>query len=114
MTFNAVKEDDDGADLKYISDYELKSGLDLNYQGFGTQLSHTLAGPQTIDNWDTYPSSVEEKSSFDYWDLTLRYRFAERWEVKGSVLNLFDQEVEWVRGYLMPERNYRVGLTYRF
>jgi vitamin B12 transporter len=114
MTFNAVKEDDDGADLKYISDYELKSGLDLNYQGLGTQLSHTLAGPQTIDNWDTYPSSVEEKSSFDYWDLTLRYRFAERWEVKGSVLNLFDQEVEWVRGYLMPERNYRVGLTYRF
>ena len=113
MTFNTSKEDEEtGQDLLYISDYEMKSGVDLSYQGVSGQLSHVLVGPQMITNYDTYLN--EEKESFDYWDLTLRYRFAERWEVKASILNLFDQEVEWVRGYIMPERNYRIGLTFNF
>ena len=113
MTFNTTNEDEEtGRDILYISDYEIKSGLDVSYKGITGQLSHVLVGPQMITNYDTYLE--EEKESFDYWDLTLRYRFAERWEVKGSIRNLFDQEVEWVRGYLMPERNYLVGLTYNF
>ena len=101
-----------GQDMLYISDYEIKSGLDLGYGGLSAQLSHVLVGPQMITNYDTYQD--EEKGSFDYWDLTIRYQFAKHWEIKGSVLNIFDQEVEWVRGHLMPERNYRIGLTYRF
>ena len=98
--------------MLYISDYEIKSGFELGYGGLSAQLSHVLVGPQMITNYDTYQD--EEKGSFDYWDLTIRYQFAEHWEIKGSVLNIFDQDVEWVRGYLMPERNYRIGLTYRF
>lgn len=113
-TINGTSEEDDGTEMKYVSDYEIRSGLDLRRGGASAQLSHALVGPQMIDRWVGWSSVVEEKSSFDYWDLTLRYRFAEHWEVKGSVLNLFDQEVEWVRGYLMPERNYRIGLTYNF
>lgn len=113
MAFNAKKEDKQtGEDLLFISDYEIKTGLDLSYQGFSAQLNHVLVGPQMITNYDTY--MTEEKSSFDHWDLTLRYRFAASWEIKGSILNLFDQEVEWARGYIMPERNYRIGLTYNF
>lgn len=112
-TFNTTYRDElTQSDLFYISSYEIKTGLDVGYQGLSGQLSHALIGPQTIDNWDTYQS--EEKGAFSYWDLTVRYRFDEHWEVKGSVLNLFDQEVEWVRGYLMPERNFLVGLTYNF
>ncbi len=91
-------------DLLYISDYEIKTGLNVGYQGWSGQISHALIGPQMIDNWDTY--QVEEKGAFSYWDLTVRYRFDDHWEAKGSILNLFDQEVEWVRGYLMPERNF--------
>lgn len=113
MTFNTTNEDEEtGGDIQYISDYEIKSGIDVSHNGISGQLSHTLVGPQMITNYDTYME--EEKESFDFWDLTLRYRFAEHWEVKASVLNLFDQDVEWVRGYLMPERNYRIGLTYNF
>jgi vitamin B12 transporter len=67
-----------------------------------------------VDNYDRYPYTTSELGSFNYWDLTLRCKIAGSWEVKASVLNLFDQEVEWVRGYLMPERNYRIGLTYTF
>jgi vitamin B12 transporter len=114
-TFNNTKEDKEaGEDLPFISDYEVKSGLDLSYRGFNTQLSYTSVGPQMITNYDSYPYVDEEKDSFDFWDLTLRYRFMEHWEVRGSVLNLFDDPVEWVRGYLMPERNFRVGVSYTF
>lgn len=113
MTFNLDKEDKEtGQDLLYISDYEIKSGIELGHGGLSAQLSHVLVGPQMITNYDSYLD--EKKGSFDYWDLTIRYQFAEHWEIKGSVLNIFDQDVEWVRGYLMPERNYRIGLTYRF
>ena len=113
MTFNTTCRDElTQSDLLYISDYEIKTGLNVSYQGWSGQLSHALIGPQMIDNWDTF--QVEEKGTFSYWDLTVRYRFNEHWEAKGSILNLFDQEVEWVRGYLMPERNFLVGLTYNF
>jgi vitamin B12 transporter len=65
-----------------------------------------------ITNYDTY--ETEEKDDFYFLDVTLRYRFPEHWEVRAAILNLFDDRVEWVRGYLMPERNYRVGVPYTF
>lgn len=113
LAFNTQKEDEQtGEDLLYISDYEVKSGLNLGYAGVSAQLNHVLVGPQMITNFDT--SMTEEKGTFSFWDLTVRYRFAGSWEIKGSILNLFDQEVEWARGYIMPERNYRISLTWNF
>lgn len=114
-TFNTTKEDKEtDEDLLYISDYEIKSGLDLGYAGFGAQLSNVQVGPQRITNYDNFPYVDQTKSSFDFWDLNLSYRFLSHWEVRASVLNLFDDRVEWVRGFVMPERNYRVGLSYTF
>lgn len=110
---NTTREDKETEeDLQYISDYEVKSGLDFGYRGFTAQLSNVLIGPQMITNYDTY--ETEEKDDFNFWDLTLRYRFPKHWEVRAAILNLFDDRVEWVRGYLMPERNYRVGVSYTF
>lgn len=112
-TFNTTKKDKEtGKELLWISDYELKAGLIVNYERFSGQLNYVLVGPQMITNYDTYVD--EEKDSFDFWDLTGRYQFSKNWEVRASILNLFDQEVEWVRGYLMPERNYRLGVSYNF
>jgi vitamin B12 transporter len=114
-SFTTTKEDEEtGDDLLYISDYEVKSGLDFSHRGFSAQLSNTQIGPQRITNYDDYPYVEETKDEFDFWDLTLRYRFLGHWEARASVLNLFDDRVEWVRGFLMPERNYRVGLAYTF
>jgi vitamin B12 transporter len=113
MSFVIDKEDEEtGDELLYMSDYEIKSGVNIGYAGLTTQLSNVLVGPQMITNYDNY--LVEEKDSFDFWDLTLRYRFNDSWEIRGSIFNLFDQEVEWVRGNLMAERNFRLGLTYNF
>ncbi len=112
-TFNTTKKDKEtGKDLLWISDYELKAGLIMDYERFSSQLNYVLVGPQMITNYDTYQDM--EKDSFSFWDLTGRYQFAKNWEVRVSILNVFDQNVEWVRGYLMPERNYRLGVSYNF
>lgn len=113
IAFNTTKEDKQtGEDLIEISDHEIKSGLDLTYKKVTTQLSYTLIGPQMITNNDT--KEIEKKDSFEFWDLTLRYRFMPRWTARAAILNLFDDRVEWVRGYIQPERNYRVGISYEF
>ena len=113
ITFNtSFKDNETNEDLLYMSDYEAKSVIDVSYHGVSSQLSHVLVGPQMITNYDT--NNDEEKKAFDFWDLTLRYRFNNNWEIRGSILNLLDQEVEWVRGHLMAERNYRVGVSYTF
>ncbi|MFP4030105.1 MAG: TonB-dependent receptor plug domain-containing protein [Desulfococcaceae bacterium] len=115
LTFNVTKKDEEtGEDLLYVSDYEAKSGLNFRRRDLSAQLSHVLVGPQMITNFDNFPYVDEEKGSFDFWDLNLRYQFRDNWEFRASVLNLFDQRVEWVRGFLMPERNYRVGVSFTF
>ncbi len=115
MVFNTKREDKEtGEDLLYVSDYEVKSGLDVSYKGLSAQLSHVLIGPQKITNYDVWPYRTETKDSFEFWDVTARYRFLDRWEAYVGVFNLFDNRVEWVRGYPMAERNVRVGLSYTF
>ena len=112
-TYNTTYHDEEtGEDLLWMSDYEVKSGLEFTYNTFSSQLTYTLVGPQKITNYDTY--KTEDKDSFDFFDLTMRYGFGGHWQVRASVLNLLDERVEWVRGYVQPERNYRVGVSYSF
>ena len=59
MIFNTTNEDKEtNAEIQFISDYEIKSGIDLSYQGITAQLSHVLVGPQMITNYDPYPSTM--------------------------------------------------------
>lgn len=115
-TFNIMDEDSEtGEDLLYVSDYEVKSGLDLLYRAFTTQLSYVLIGPQEIEAYNGMTSQgIQDKDAFSFWDLTMKYRLFEHWQIHAAVLNLFDDRVEWARGYIMPERNYRVGVSYTF
>nr|VFJ69464.1 MAG: vitamin B12 transporter [Candidatus Kentron sp. FW] len=110
---NTKRDDKEtGKDLLYISDYEVKTGLIVDRGDWSGQLNHVLVGPQWITNYDTYVD--EKKGSFDFWDLTMRYDLSHDLQLQTSVLNLFDDRVEWARGYLMPERNYRIGVSYNF
>ncbi len=114
-TFNTKCEDKEtGEDLLWVSDYEIKSGIDFSYDGFSTQFTYTLVGPQMIYNYDSYPYRTEKKEEFSFCDLTMRYRFLDSWEASLAVLNIFNDTVEWVRGYPMAERNFRLGLSYTF
>lgn len=100
--------------LQYISHYEYKSGLDLKYNELSAGISHVLIGPQYITNYDVYPYAIERKDSFSFWDLYVSYRFMENLTISCNVYNVFDQQYEWVRGYIMPERSLKLSLTYTF
>jgi len=116
ITFNTKYEDKDtNDDLQYISDYECKSGLRFNNEKFLAELSYVLVGPQKEQNFDFWTSVViEESDSFDFFDFTCRWNVTDKMSLSFDVLNLFDNEVEWARGYLMPERNYKVGVKFTF
>ncbi len=122
VAINTQKKDKEtDEDLLYISDYEVKSGIDVSYKGLTAQLSYIVIGPQKITNYDVWPYRVETKDAFEFWDLTVRYRFfdtsykfLEGLEVFAGLFNIFNDRVEWVRGYPMAERSFKVGLSYTF
>jgi vitamin B12 transporter len=121
-TFNTTKKDKQtDKKLRYIPDYEVKSGLNLNHNHFNSQISYVRVGPQIIEVYDEETMDqlyVGEKSSFDFWDLTLGYQFKTHWQVRAIVSNLFDEKIEWVESYMDsymdPARNYRIGVSYTF
>jgi vitamin B12 transporter len=115
IVFNTKYKDEiNKEDLKYISDYEVKSGLRFNYQKATVRLSHVWIGPQMIINYDTSPATVDEKKAFNFFDLTLRYKLPKSCNLEVGVYNLFDDDYEWVGGYPMPERNFKAGFSYTF
>ncbi|NNF98213.1 MAG: TonB-dependent receptor [Desulfobacteraceae bacterium] len=115
ITFNTKFEDKKAdTDLLYISDYEVKSGLNYSYDTFSAALSHVVVGPQKIENHDSWPATIEEKKAFSFWDLTLTYGFLGSFEAHLNITNLLDEKYEWVRGYIQPERSFRFGISYTF
>ncbi len=115
IAFNTKYKDEiNGEDLKYISDYEVKSGFQINYKKAAVCLSHVWMGPQKINNYDTWPATVEKKKAFNFFDLTSSYKLLKDCNLEVGVYNLFDDNYEWVRGYPMPERNFKAGLSYTF
>jgi vitamin B12 transporter len=119
-TFNTTKKDKQtNEEPYYIPDYDIRSGINLNHNNFNTQLSYVLVGPQMVEVYDEMTLLYEgEKSSFDFWDLTMGYRFKQHWQVRACVSNLFDEKIEWVDDYMHdfmdPARNYRIGVSYTF
>jgi len=116
ITFNTKYEDKDTKeDLEYISDYECKSGLRFDNKKFLVEISHVLVGPQKRRNFDVWTAYVvEESDSFDFFDLTIRWSLTEKMSLFLNVFNVLDSEIEWERGYMMPERNYKVGAKFTF
>lgn len=115
VTFNTeYKDKETGDDLNYVSEYEFKSWLTFAYKGFTTSLFYVLVGPQKIQNFDVYPSTIIEKESFDFWNFQAAYSFLDNWKVSLNIFNLTDAEYEWSRGYPQAERSYHVSLTYEF
>lgn len=112
ITFNTKYEDSETKEkLNYISDYDARSCLTLHYKESIISLSYILVGPQMIKISST---ETEKKSTFNLFDLSLTQSLYDRLELKLSINNLFDQKYEWVKGYPMAERNYKIGLSYYF
>ena len=114
-TFNLTYEDKEtGEDLNFVSEFEAKSWINCSYGGFSTNLFYVLVGPQMEQNFDSYPTLVQEKDTFSFWDFNASYSFLEHWKVTFNIYNLFNDSYEWVRGYQQPERSYRLAVTFKF
>ena len=115
-TFNTKRDDkENNCDLKCVSDYEIKSGLRFGHEQTTASLSYVLIGPQKVTNWDDWANpKTETKGSFSFWDLTMTQGLFGNWKLEASIMNLFNEEYEWARGYPMPERTFTIGLSYTF
>ena len=76
-------------------------------------------GRKWVDDWENnvWPAPVEviEEGGFTVTDLSLSKQLLDsRCMVTASVGNLFDKDYEYVKGYPMPGRNYKLNLSYRF
>lgn len=108
------KDMETGEKLLYISDYELKTNLRLSYKKATVGISYVLVGPQQIQNYDTWPATIEEKDCFGFWDIIVRYEILKGLNLETTVYNLLNLDYEWARGYPMPQRNFKVGISYIF
>ncbi len=113
-----VDRDNDDEKLNYISNYECRSNLRLSYKMVVINLSYIYIGKQNFQNWDNldanYNPTIEEKDSFYFFNLNLRILIGKYLELTGSVDNLTNKDYEWVQGYPMPERNYKLGVVGKF
>ena len=104
-----------GKDLNYVSDKEIKTNLSLGYKAAVITFYYIYVGKQKIENFDNYPvTTIETKHPFRYYDMTFKYNITSVIEVNGGVFNITNKNYEWARGYPMPERNYKIGLTGKF
>lgn len=115
------KDDVKGNDLEYISGNNYSAGIVLN-DGGGTfcRLNVAYSGSQDITDYESgYPYQESKLDSNIVTNLTASYRFhkSERmgtFSLRGEVLNLFDENYAYVKGYPMPGRGLYVGLRWEY
>ncbi len=111
-----------GADLLYTSDTILTAGMTVG-DGRGTFVRFNVryTGSQDVQDWEsgTYPASVVELDAFTVADVSAAWRLYEderfgACTIRGEVLNIFDEEYAYVKGYPMPGRSMFLGLRWEF
>lgn len=74
-------------------------------------------GDEKVIDWQwgspTYGTPIPKKD-FTVFNTALFLKPYERFEVMLKVENLFNRLYEYVRGYPMPERTFKIGLSYKF
>ena len=108
LTINKKYENSDtGEDLNFVADREIKSCLTAGYKKLSVTLMHTYIGEEMRD-------STHENPSFYFFTLTSKFQITPSLTAEIAIYNLTNENYEWVYGYPMPERNYKIGLTGKF
>ncbi len=114
-------EDNDNDDLLYVSEINLSYGLNLpDWQGFAARLNFSYTGKQDVQDWESgWSAPVVRKGGFTVADLTMSKKVVDTDKygdltVRGEIMNLFDKEYSYVKGYPMPGRTFQLGLRYDF
>lgn len=96
-----------GEDLPFIADREVKSNVNISYKKTSAALSHVYIGHEILDDGS-------EKASFYFFNLTAQYEITNYLSAEIGIFNLTNKDYEWVDGYPMAERNYKIGVTGKF
>jgi vitamin B12 transporter len=116
------RDEENDEDLKYTNDWNASYGLSISdMDGFSSRLNFSYTGRQTVDDWETggWPTPEVEMGGFTVADFSLSKRFLDfdqygTFTVKGDIINLFDKEYAYVKGYPMPGRSLFMSLTYNY
>lgn len=119
--FDRYRDLDNDRDLLYLNEMNASYGL-------GVRLPHELSakinfayhGSKLVEDWEGWDYMTPEPETvkvggFTVVDLSIAQQlFDSRCTISASVGNLFNKSYSYVEGYPMPERNYRVNVSYRF
>ncbi len=98
---------------KWIGSLGIRSqGNRWNFEFYGVY----VGDEKVIDwQWDspTYGTPIPKKD-FTVFNTALSLKPYERFEVMLKVENLFNRAYEYVKGYPMPERTFKIGVNYKF
>ncbi|KAA0257031.1 TonB-dependent receptor [Deferribacter autotrophicus] len=119
--FDKFRDEDNDEKLLYVSRLQANYGLYFSHYDLGTsiRLNFAYTGEQDIEYYDpaTLFSERMKLGSFTVATLNVEQKIYEN-KFYGKLLgtavvdNLFNENYEYVKGYPMPERNYKVTLKY--
>ncbi|MCX8041502.1 MAG: TonB-dependent receptor [Thermodesulfobacteriaceae bacterium] len=98
---------------KWIGSFGIRAKSNLwNLEFYGVYV-----GDEKVIDWrwgsPTYRQRIPKKD-FTVFNTSLSLKPYKGWEFTLKVENLFNRLYEYVRGYPMPERTFKVGLSYKF
>ena len=118
------KNKQDDKDLQYTPDITAAYGIVFSDRtSWFARLNVAYQGTQWINDYENWvwPAAVEEIEfgGFNVADLTISKKLVEfagygSFTVRGEILNLFDEEYAYVKGFPMPGRSYFIGLSYNY
>ncbi len=109
-------------DLKYISDLNLSYGIVVSDgKGFSSKLNFAYTGKQTVDDYEggAWPTPEIRKGGFTVANFTIEKEILNFNEygaltLKGEIINLFDKNYSYVKGYPMQGRSFFFGMRYDY
>jgi len=118
------KNKQDDKDLQYIPDVTAAYGIVVSDRdSWFARLNVAYQGNQWIDDYENWvwPAAVQEIEfgGFNVADFMISKKLVEfpgygSFTVRGEVMNLFDEEYAYVKGFPMPGRSYFIGLSYNY
>lgn len=123
FTYLTQYEDNEtNEDLLYTPDWSASLGVTVIQQesGLSANLNFAYTGKQRIEDFENgWPAEVTTLGGFTVANLSMLKNLVS-WErygdltLKAEILNLFNKDYAYVKGYPMPGRSFFVGLRYDY
>ncbi|MFO7971939.1 MAG: TonB-dependent receptor, partial [Desulfobacterales bacterium] len=118
------EDDETHEDLTYTEDINASWGIIFSdMKGLSANLNFAYTGEKDIEDYENYvwgePVKVIERGGFTVANFTVSKKILDfdkygTVTLKGRILNLFDKDYDYVKGYPMPGRNFFIGMRYDY